>query len=58
MQEAAAILEQSVLTVRRRIADGTLPAFRIKGSRALRVSEADVRAMLTPVPTVDRTEAS
>lgn len=54
LQEAAAILDVSVVTVRRRIADGTLPAHRIKGSRLIRVDRADVEALLRPVPTTEK----
>ena len=54
LQVAAEILGVSVDTVRRRIADGSLPAERI-GPRLLRVRRADVEALLAPVPT---TEAS
>ena len=52
LQDAASILGVSVDTVRRRIADGSLPAQRITGSRLIRVSRADVEALLEPVPTV------
>ncbi|KAB2808351.1 helix-turn-helix domain-containing protein [Pimelobacter simplex] len=51
IQSAAKLLGQSAKTVRRRIADGTLPAERIKGSNQYRVKRADVEAMLEPVPT-------
>lgn len=36
-------------TIRRRIADGTLPAFRI-GPRAIRIRREDAEALLRPVP--------
>lgn len=54
LQDAADILGVSVDTVRRRIADGSLPAERV-GARLIRVRRTDVEALLRPVPT---TEAS
>ncbi len=36
-------------TLRRRIADGTLPAYRI-GPRAIRVKAVDVEALAEPIP--------
>jgi excisionase family DNA binding protein len=45
-------------TIRRRIADGTIPAYRL-GPRLLRVDPAEVdAALLSPVPTVHHAEAS
>jgi excisionase family DNA binding protein len=38
-------------TVRRRIADGHLPAYRMAGSRYIRIKTADLDKLLTPVPT-------
>ncbi|UUW88350.1 helix-turn-helix domain-containing protein [Pimelobacter simplex] len=58
LQDAASVLGASVKTVRRCIADGSLPAERIKGSHLIRVKRSDVEALLTPVPTVDRSGAS
>ena len=52
LQEAAEILGVSTKTVRRYIADGSLPAERIQ-SRLLRVRRADVEALIQPVPTVE-----
>lgn len=52
LQEAAIELGVSVDTIRRRIADGSLPAVRT-GPRLLRVSRADVEALSTPVPTAE-----
>lgn len=40
-------------TIRRRIADGSLPAARL-GPRLIRLDPADVDALLRPVPTVGR----
>ncbi len=52
LQDAAKILGVSVDTVRRRVADGSLPAERI-GTRLLRVRRDNVETLLRPVPTVD-----
>jgi len=52
LQEAAIELGVSVDTIRRRIADGSLPAVRV-GPRLLRVNKADVFAMSKPVPTAE-----
>ena len=56
LQEAALILGVSVKTVRRRIADGDLAAFRV-GPRLLRVNRAEVEALAEPVPTVSKESA-
>lgn len=53
LQEAATILGVSVDTVRRRVADGSLPAERITGSHLMRVRRSDVEALLKPVRTVE-----
>jgi excisionase family DNA binding protein len=45
---AAELLSVSHKTIRRRIADGTLPAFHV-GGRAIRVHLNDVEALKTPV---------
>lgn len=50
--EAADYLGVTDRTVRNYIARGTLPARRIKGSRLIRISTADLDALLRPVPTV------
>lgn len=52
LQEAADILGVSTKTVRRYIADGSLPAERIQ-SRLLRVLRSDVEGLLQPVRTVE-----
>lgn len=46
---AAAELNTSQKFIRRRIADGTLPAYRIKGSRFIRIRRADLDALKQPV---------
>jgi excisionase family DNA binding protein len=50
--DAAEYLGTCTRTVRRRIADGSLPARRL-GAQAIRVNIADVDALLRPIPTVD-----
>lgn len=35
--------------IRRRIADGTLAAYRLKGSRTIRIRRLDVEALVVPV---------
>ena len=35
--------------IRRRIADGTLPAYRLKGSRLIRINRSDLEAMKQPI---------
>jgi excisionase family DNA binding protein len=52
LQAAAEKLGVSVDTVRRRIADGSLTAYRV-GPRLLRVDSDDVDALATPVPTAE-----
>lgn len=49
VNEAGALLGCSHWTIRRRIADGALPGFRI-GPRTLRVRRSDVLALLQPIP--------
>lgn len=46
--EAAEIYGITQATLRRRINDGSLPAFRL-GTRVIRVEEADVAALFEPV---------
>jgi len=47
--EAAQQLGTSTKFIRRRIADGTLPAYRLKGSRLIRIRVADLEALKTPI---------
>ena len=46
---AAGITGTSTKFIRRRIADGTLRAYRIRGSKLIRLDLADVEALLQPV---------
>jgi excisionase family DNA binding protein len=48
LARAAEYLDMSVKTLRRRIADGTLPAHRV-GPRAIRVYLSDLEALKTPI---------
>jgi excisionase family DNA binding protein len=48
LARAAAYLDVSVKTLRRRIADGTLRAYRV-GPRAIRVTLEDLEALKTPI---------
>ena len=45
---AAAMLNTTTKFVRRRIADDTLPAYRIAGSKLIRVRRADVEVLMQP----------
>lgn len=48
--EAAEVIGCSERTIRNYIAQGTLPGYRVKGSRFLRVKRADVEALLVRIP--------
>lgn len=49
LEEAAAVMSLSVKTIRRRIADGTIPAYQC-GRRAIRVRLEDLEAALHRIP--------
>jgi excisionase family DNA binding protein len=49
INEAAEFLNTSTKFIRRRIADGTLPAYRLRGSRLIRIRIADLEALKTPI---------
>lgn len=49
IEEAARIAGLSTKTIRRRIADGSIPAFRF-GPRSIRIKLADLEAAAKPVP--------
>ncbi|OBE98985.1 hypothetical protein A5775_07530 [Mycobacterium sp. 852002-10029_SCH5224772] len=49
LKQAADYLGICVKSVRRRIADGDLPAFKIRGTRSIRVYLHDLDAMKQPV---------
>lgn len=49
IREAAQALGLDQKTIRRRIADGTLPASRVKGTNAIRIRRADLDRLLQPV---------
>ena len=48
LQQSAARLNVSVWTVRRRIADGSLPAVRV--GTQIRIRESDIDRLLRPIP--------
>lgn len=50
-QEAAEYLGVTDRTIRAYIARGDLPAHRVRGSRLIRIDEADLDALLRPIPT-------
>jgi len=50
LEEAAEYLGVNPRTIRRRVADGVIPGFRIAGSRQIRVRRSDLDAALTPIP--------
>ncbi len=52
LKEAAEWYGVCERTLRRRIAEGRLPAYRV-GPRAIRVRRADVEALARPIPTGD-----
>lgn len=49
IEEAAAYTSLSTRTIRRRIADGALPAFRV-GPRSIRVRREHLEQLLRPIP--------
>jgi excisionase family DNA binding protein len=53
ISEAAKILAVDHCTVRRFIASGKLPAYRV-GDRLIRINRADVDKLLVPVPVTDK----
>ncbi len=46
---AAAELGVSTKFIRRRISDASLPAWRIKGSRTIRINRSDLEALKQPI---------
>jgi len=52
LQSSAEYLDVTDRTVRNYIARGDLPAVRIRGSRAIRIRQSDLDALLRPIPTV------
>jgi excisionase family DNA binding protein len=53
LAEAADLMSISVKTLRRRIADGTIPAYRC-GRRVIRIRADDLERVLLPIPSVRR----
>ena len=52
VNEAAERLTVDHKTIRRAIANGELPGYRIGSSSAIRVDQEDVDALLRPIPAV------
>lgn len=53
LDEAAQIMSLSTRTIRRRISDGTIPAYQC-GRRPIRIRLDELEAALRPIPTVHR----
>lgn len=51
IEQTAENLGTSTKSVRRYIARGDLPAYRIRGSRSIRIKAADVDALMVAIPT-------
>lgn len=51
LEEAAQITDQSVKTIRRRVSDGTLPAYKF-GPRNIRIRLEDLEAAARRIPAV------
>ncbi|WP_245994513.1 helix-turn-helix domain-containing protein [Nocardioides immobilis] len=51
--EAADLMSVSVKTLRRRIADGTIPAYRC-GRRVIRIRVEDLERAFLPIPSAQR----
>ena len=49
LEEAAQIMSLSTRTIRRRISDGTIPAYQC-GTRPIRIRLDDLQAALRPIP--------
>jgi excisionase family DNA binding protein len=51
LDECADYLGISVKTLRRRIADGSIPAYRVANTRQIRVKQSDLDRLLQRIPT-------
>lgn len=51
-QQAADYTGLSTRTLRKRIADGSLPACRMRNGRGVRIKTDDVLALFVPIPTL------
>jgi excisionase family DNA binding protein len=49
INEAAEYLNTSAKFIRRRVADGSLPAYRLRGSRLIRIRREDLDALKQPI---------
>lgn len=54
MAEAATEWGVHERTIRRRISDGTLSAWRLPGTRGIRVNAEELHALLQPIPSASR----
>lgn len=50
LSEAAEYIGVTDRTIRNYIARGELPAHRVRGSRLIRINQADLDALLRPIP--------
>lgn len=57
VNDVAALMPCAIKTVYRKIAQRILPAFRIAGSRELRIRRADVEQLLVPTMSSDQASA-
>jgi len=57
LDQAATYCGSSVKTLRRRIAEGALPAFRMGGRMTIRVRQQDLDAMFQQIPTAQTVAA-
>ena len=53
LEQAAEITDQSIRTLRRRISDGSLPAYRL-GPRIIRIKLDDLQALARRIPAARR----
>lgn len=53
LDQAASIMSLSVKTLRRRIADGTIPAYQC-GGRPIRIRLDELEAAMRPIPTANK----
>jgi excisionase family DNA binding protein len=53
LNQAASIMSLSVKTLRRRIADGTIPAYQC-GRRPIRIRLDELEAAMRPIPTAKK----
>jgi excisionase family DNA binding protein len=54
IEQAAEQLGVSRRSIRRYIADGLLPAYRVAGDHLIRIAQDDLDQMMVPIPTYKR----